>query len=199
MIKYLRDSELIDFKGLLILKYKSLDLNEEEVMVLLLIISLQNQDVKTITPQLLSDYMSLSVSKIDYIIVQLIKKALIVLDNISISIEPLYDNLLKSKEEVIREETKKLNLIETFENEFARTLSPMEMETIMEWKQKDYKDEHILLALKEATLSNVHSLRYIEKILIDWAKHGVKTSKNHRVEKEEETIELVDYKWWLEE
>lgn len=200
MIKYLMDNNLIDIKGLLILKYKKLELKEEEVVVLLLIISLLNQGVKTITPQVLSEFMHFSVSKIDHLVVQLLNKKIISLDSVFISIDPLLDCLLDNNASNEVSKKKELSIIEIFENEFARALSPMEMETINEWKQRNYSDEHILLALKEATLSNVHSLRYIEKILIDWAKHGVKTSKDHRVTKQEaEMVELVDYKWWLED
>lgn len=199
LIKYLKDNNLVDLKGLLVLKYKELKLNEDETIILLLILSLLNQGVKTISPQLLSEFMTFSISKIDHIVVQLLNKEFINLDSVYISAEPLIEKLLVQENHTIEPERKELNLIEVFENEFARSLSPMEMEVINEWKQKNYSDEHILLALKEATLSNVHSLRYIEKILIDWAKHGVKTSKDHRANKIEEEEELIDYKWWLEE
>ena len=41
-------------------------------------------------------------------------------------------------------------------------------------------------------------MRYIEKILIDWAKHGVKKSGREKVDLKQEKISLVDYPWWEE-
>lgn len=75
-------------------------------------------------------------------------------------------------------EQKKLEqeIFKHFEAEFGRPLSPMECETITLWLDEDrYEAQMIYLALREAVISNKLSLRYIDRILMEWHKHGLKT------------------------
>ena len=79
--------------------------------------------------------------------------------------------LLENKEAPVEE---KMNMIDIFEEQFGRPLTPMEFDSIKEWVQSGYSEEMILKALKEAVKSQVLTLRYIEGILINWAQNGVK-------------------------
>ena len=99
----------------------------------------------------------------------------------------------------VTQQQKQKSLVAMFEHEFGRALTPIELETIREWKQVGYSDEMIYEALKEATLSHVHNMRYINKILIDWAKHGIKRSGREKIERQDPVVEIVDYPWWEEE
>lgn len=68
------------------------------------------------------------------------------------------------------------NLFHIFEKEFGRPLSPMECETITGWIEQDrYAKELILLALKEAVFAGKVYLRYIDRILLDWARNRVRS------------------------
>jgi DNA replication protein len=92
------------------------------------------------------------------------------------------------------------NIYEVFEKEFGRTLSPMEYEIIGGWLDKDCTEELILLALKEAVYNGVNNMRYIDRIIYEWIKKGIKTKQdveNNRKQfkKKEQTIEVVDYDW----
>ena len=60
------------------------------------------------------------------------------------------------------------NIINTFEHEFGRLLSPMELEIINDWKSQGFEDEKIREALKQSVYNNAVSLRYISKILQSW-------------------------------
>ena len=92
-----------------------------------------------------------------------------------------------------------------FEKEFGRTLSPVEYETISKWIENNIPLNLIEAALKEAILNGVNSIRYIDKILHEWNKKGLKTKEaimkdkmtfaNKKVEKKE----LFDYDWLNEE
>lgn len=63
-----------------------------------------------------------------------------------------------------------------FEQELGRPLTPMECETIATWLDEDQLDPQIiLLALKEAVLANKRSMRYIDKILLEWQRNGLNT------------------------
>ncbi len=48
-----------------------------------------------------------------------------------------------------------MNIIDVFEEQFGRPLTPMEFDSIKEWVQGGYSEEMILKALKEAVKSNV--------------------------------------------
>ena len=84
-----------------------------------------------------------------------------------------------------------------FEKEFGRTLSPVEYETISKWIESNIPLELIEAALKEAILSGVNSIRYIDKILFEWNKKGYKTSLDivNKNKKDEYIEEIYDYDW----
>lgn len=99
------------------------------------------------------------------------------------------------------------NIFEIIEKEFGRTLSPMEYEIIKAWLDGGFSEELIKEAIKEATMNNVSNLRYIDKILFEWNKAGVKNSgdveknrkkRNESREKHDENIDMdiIDYNWF---
>ena len=105
------------------------------------------------------------------------------------------------------EEEKNSNIYEAIEKEFARPLTSIEYEIISAWLEDGTSEELILEALKEAVYSGVCNLRYIDKILYEWGKKGIKTAKDvekNRInfkEKQEkkEKLELFDYDWFDDE
>ena len=75
----------------------------------------------------------------------------------------------------------------------------MDYEIISDW-QKDFDDKLILLALKEAVFNNVTNLRYIDKIIRDWSKKGIKTEEDiindrKKFESKKSNKKLFDYDW----
>lgn len=100
------------------------------------------------------------------------------------------------------------NIFEVVEKEFGRTLSPIEYEIIRAWLDNDMSEELIKEAIKEATFNGVSNLRYIDKILYEWGKIGVKTVKDvenqrkKRAQKREEEadsnidLDIVDWDWF---
>ncbi|WP_314237878.1 DnaD domain protein, partial [Abiotrophia defectiva] len=68
-------------------------------------------------------------------------------------------------------------LIPLIEGEFGRSLSALEYETLNGWlKQDGYAPDLIRLAVKEAVLRQALSLKYIDRILINWERHGLTTA-----------------------
>ncbi|AEV95286.1 DnaD domain-containing protein [Pediococcus claussenii] len=62
--------------------------------------------------------------------------------------------------------------------EFNRPLSPLEIESINAWMEDDhYSPELIRAALKEATLNQAYSLKYMDRILLSWEKRNIKTAQ----------------------
>ena len=93
------------------------------------------------------------------------------------------------------------SIFDIIEREFARTLSPMETEIIKAWLSCGYNADLIKEAIKEATFNGVSNLRYIDKILFDWNKKGIKTpadvnkNRNEYKEKKNEKLEVFEYNW----
>ena len=91
---------------------------------------------------------------------------------------------------------KETDLYSVFEKEFGRTLSPTEYSSISNWIENGISEELIKEALKEAILSGVHNIRYIDTILFNWTKKGYKKPEDVKRKKdEEEIVEVYDYDW----
>ncbi|MDO4912252.1 MAG: DnaD domain protein [Lactobacillus sp.] len=68
------------------------------------------------------------------------------------------------------------DLVKAFEMEFGRFLSPIERQQVQGWLQEDhYPIEIIKLALRESILTQVYSLKYIDRILLNWSRQNLKT------------------------
>ncbi|SHE88388.1 DnaD domain protein [Desulforamulus putei] len=66
------------------------------------------------------------------------------------------------------------DLCHTFENEFGRLLSPMEIEQIIGWLE-EHDTELILEALRQAVIRGKHNFKYIGSILREWHKNNIRT------------------------
>lgn len=67
-------------------------------------------------------------------------------------------------------------LMRQFEIEFGRYLSPIEREEISAWLNVDHYDPEIIkFALREAVLSQAYSLKYVDRVLLNWQRHNLKT------------------------
>lgn len=103
------------------------------------------------------------------------------------------------------------DIFSIIEKEFGRTLSPIEYEIIKAWLDNNMSEDLIKEAIKEATFNGVSNLRYIDKILYEWGKNGIKTVKdveNNRKKKnakkkdevvDDDLLDMVDWDWFDEE
>lgn len=194
---------------LLLTNYKKVNLNELELVIIIYLI---NQDDLEFNPNQIAKDLDMTLENVMMNIDNLIKNNIITIDgekvgNIrkdKINLDNLYDKLLYL---IINEEQpeKESDIYSIFESEFGRTLAPMEYEIINSWLETGYNKELILSALKEAVFNGVFKLNYIDKILFEWNKKGIKTPKdvekdraNHNSKKEEKK-ELYDYNWLEDE
>ncbi len=104
-------------------------------------------------------------------------------------------------EQINQKDVSKSNIFELVEQEFGRTLSPMELEIIKAWLDSGFQEEVIEEAIKESVFNGVTNLRYIDKILYEWDKKGIRTREDvekkklhHR--KEEPPVEVFEYNWF---
>jgi DNA replication protein len=92
--------------------------------------------------------------------------------SIHLSDEMKKQSLLRKKDEP--KESK--DIFSIIEKEFARPLTPMELEMITNWLDKDqFKEDLILAALKEAVFAGKVHFNYIDRILLEWSRNRVFT------------------------
>lgn len=104
-----------------------------------------------------------------------------------INLDPLFDRLVLNK----KTSDDSSDIYALFESELGRTLSSFEYDMINGWINKGVSEEMIRDALKEAILNNVRNFRYIDKIIYDWSRNGVKK----RFKEESMNLDMFDYDW----
>jgi DNA replication protein len=187
---------------LLISAYAKLDLTETEAMLLIHLIGFQDREKKDFpTLDDLQGRMSLAGEKVADTLQKLMKEGFLQIDEemdpISgvryekYNLEGLWQKLAAvwAMESKLQPPAKKekpqgfsgQNVYSLYEKEFARPLTPMEMETITGWQDEDkYPEELILMALKEAVFAGKVHFRYIDRILLEWKRNKVYTAEQAR-------------------
>ena len=116
-----------------------------------------------------------------------------------INISSFYDIVFSKMLNESKNDIDRKDIYEEFEREFGRTLSPMEYEIISGWIESGISNDLILAALKETVFNGVNNLRYVDKILYDWNKKGIKNSSDiSKIEKQKEDEkqeECYEYDW----
>ncbi len=153
------------------------------------------------------EYVSILSDK-NYIKVDVVKNSKNVMEEVVV-LDDFYNKVgLLFAEDVNNVDNTKSNIYEVIEKEFGRTLSPMEYEIIKAWLDSNISEELVQEALKEATFNGVSNLRYIDKILFEWGKKGIKTkedvfknkaSKNNVKQSSEIDMEIMDWDWFDDE
>ena len=188
----------------LLFNYKNMNITDSQFIIIIYLI---NQPSDMYNPKQISSDLNMNLNTVFEEINSLCEKNIIKIEmkrinkilTETINLDSLYEKLAFSLNQV--EEKEDSNLYSIFETEFGRTLSPMEYEIINSWKDNGYTEELIILALKEATYNGVSNLRYIDKIIYEWGKKGIKTKedveKNRKQFKSNNTTkkELFDYDW----
>ena len=126
-----------------------------------------------------------------------------------ISLDMFYEKISLLVVEQLNVKEEDDSIFKVLESELGKTLTPMEIEIVKAWKESNYSDEIIKEAIKESVYNGVANLRYIDKILYNWSKEGVKTledveksrknfrDKEKEKEKERATAkkEIIEYDW----
>ncbi|MDD4808604.1 MAG: DnaD domain protein [Bacilli bacterium] len=187
----------------LLQNYVKLNITDKELVLLITLINYHSDEFKT---KELSDSLGWNNRELMAVMGTLSEKDLVMIDvdkdyhRESINLNNLYHKLSFLIINEGDKEDNSSNLYSMFEKEFGRTLSPMEYEIINAWIEASFGEELILLALREATYNGVSNLRYIDKILHEWRKKGIKDKND--MEKAKTTYrkktlegELFDYDW----
>ena len=197
VIETLKDGIIVP--KLLLGSYKKLNITAEELILVIYFLGNNDFDIERICKEL-----SLKPNKVLTLIDNLTKKDILKLKKITnnniceeyVCLDELYNKLalilINEKEEVTT------SIYDDFEKEFGRTLSPMEYEIIGAYIDEGFREDLILAALKEAVYNGVTNLRYIDKILYEWQKKGIKEPEDLKIKNKKEkkqAKEVFDYDW----
>ncbi len=205
IVNILKEREL-HFPRLLLVNYKNLKLTELELII---VIYLLNADNNTYNPKAIGNDLGLKTNDVLEIINNLTEKGIVSLDIVKINnlrsevinLNLLYEKLAFLVMNSDTKDNKDSGLFEIFEKELGRGLTPMEFEIINGWLDIDYTEEIIICALKEAAYNGIYNLRYIERILFEWYKKGIKNkedverNKKNFKKAKDNNVELFDYDW----
>jgi DNA replication protein len=182
---------------LLIKHYLQLKLNEVDVMLMVHVMAFMEKERKEFpTLEELQSRMSVTPEKVIASLQKLLKQGLLSIDETvdaasgmqseKYNLDPLLERLAGCwyEEELQRrkalepaaEPVVRKDIFSIFEKEFARPLTPMELESITGWLDHDkYSEQLILAGLKEAVFAGKVHFRYIDRILLDWGRNRITT------------------------
>lgn len=186
----------------LIAYYPQLHISDAELLLIIQLEAFAQHGEQFPSNEKIAANTNLSVSEVANLIQQLIDQNYLSIEQTTdsqnriadnYSLKPLYDKLdeylnehVLVKDQRQQNSTKISDSLENnplnriarqFEIEFGRYLSPIEREEIASWLNVDhYSPEIINLALREAVLSQAYSLKYVDRILLNWQRHNLKTS-----------------------
>lgn len=186
----------------LLMNYRKLDISEKELIIIIYLI---NSDLIFDSIKISKD-LNYDHNEVLKMIDNLDKKSLAKIEVKRendkmieyINLDTLYNKLgflvMDRKDKV------NTSVFEVIEQEFGRTLSPMEYDIVNEWKEKGFKDDIIIAALNEAIYNGVTNTRYINTILYEWRKKGINEVSDIKIKNKKETKkELFEYDWLNED
>ena len=200
--EFIKDKSIV-VPGFLLRQYQKLNLELDEFVMLLFLL---DKDGQVFNPNILDEYFHFDLMKTMDIISNLTEKGILnlatkkndsgLMEEI-IDLEPLWSKLtMDLVNDLNTVNIDELNIHSLVEEEFNRKLTSLEHEMIDDWEKNNYSKELIREAIKEASLNGITTLRYIDKILIDWTRAGIKRisdipKKNEK--KEEPEIVIGDW------
>lgn len=177
--------------NVLLAHYNEVGLNTEQLVLVLQLKSFIDAGNDFPDTDIISKRMQITSSDVFKLIHELINKKLLVIETgknqdgktrDSYRLDLLWNKLTlvisqqENQQRVEKQHLSEQELFQLFESEFGRPLSPIEMQTIGMWLDDDhYAIELIELALREAVLSQVYNLKYVDRILLNWERKNIRT------------------------
>ncbi len=197
-------SGVVSIPKYLLTHYKQIGLNDREMMVLIQIFcEVEVNPYPSIAA--LAERMTLSPAEIEKIVGRLIEKKLLTIERNWNPLEQKWGqcysfvNLIDELAELWAiersqqlEEEKNLRtgqsssqstainpaskqIVHIFEQEFGRLLTQLECENIERWLSSHFSEELIIEALRRGVSAGIRNFRYLDSILREWEKKGLRT------------------------
>ena len=192
--------------------YKKFDLKIDEFVFLMYLVNLKDN---VFNPKMIGEELNIKNTEVLNYISILSDKKLVNIDSKKsdkiitdiINLDGFYNKLgIIVRDEINDVDVDNSSVFELIEKEFGRTLSSMEYEIIKAWLNNNISEELIKEALKEAVFNGVSNLRYIDKILYEWTKLGIKTredvikNKKKHNDKNDDKVDIdIDWNWFDED
>ncbi|MEK3797526.1 DnaD domain-containing protein [Peribacillus sp. FSL H8-0477] len=175
--------------SVLLTHYPKMGLEEKEVMLLLQLQNFIDKGENFPAPSQIADRMTFEESECLFMIQRLIQRGFVMIEeevdrtigDERYSLQPLYEKMItcylvsQKQEEAVQVQVEGESLYTVFEQEFGRPLSPFECETLAMWQDDEHHPDLIKGALRESVISGKINFRYIDRILFEWKKNGIKT------------------------
>ncbi|MDK7051035.1 DnaD domain protein [Aerococcus sanguinicola] len=174
-------------RTLLLEMYHEIGITNEEMLFFIHLISFQQDNVEFPSFSMLMKRMGMTRDEILSLINSLVDRQYLRIDSKKnennqqteyYNLEFLYnrvDALVKQREaeeESKQTEDQEAEIFQVLETEFGRPLSPIEYQEVADWLHKDkFPTDMIFEAIKEAVLAQAYSLRYIDKVLMNWRRN----------------------------
>ena len=206
----------IDYRNILINNYKELNLTENELIVLLMIDSINKNEKTLISGDQLAFKMNLNSQQIDEIIVSLMNKSFLRYhqdgDILITSIENTYQRIISfvekkyledSNDETIKNQEENLTrILKILEEEMKRSLSGLEMEKVINWFNEGVNVNVIENSINECIMkSNKVSINAIDKLIIknlthvDREEEGYSTVSEKTKKDIKKAMDIASYDW----
>ncbi|AHF06908.1 DnaD domain-containing protein [Desulfitobacterium metallireducens] len=180
--------------------YSKLGLSNEEAMLIIHIFG-EADTSKVLNPEDIAQRMNLELAHVERILANLTKQSFLDIERRWDSTDKVWYNgynfvgLIDELAECwaieqvkqFEEEQKQANqgqsysdpslehLMRAFEQELARPLTEIECNFIRDWRATQFTEEMILEALKRGVSAGIRNFRYIDSILREWEKKGLRT------------------------
>ncbi|KRL62099.1 DnaD domain protein [Latilactobacillus fuchuensis] len=181
----------VSISRLLLQEYRTLKMSTDELTVYLQLTDFASQGDQFPDLALIGERMQLPAKTIYELVHRLIQKKLITLESReneqgqAVDRYDLTPTLMKlsilamQAEQAVQadlDQNQRAMIFNQVEQLFGRPLSPLETEIIANWLDLDrYNPDLIQLAVREAVFNQVYSLKYVDRILLNWQKQNIKT------------------------
>lgn len=206
----------LDYRYILIDQYKNLGLTENELVVLLLIDSLDHNKPSLITGALLSSKMNIESEKINEIITGLMNKSFLsykqVNDILVTSMDNTYQKIVdyfynsitnneeKGKKEI--DEDSYRRVCKKLEEEMKRSPTPLEIDIINNWFNDQIEESIIMQAIEQCIMKNNKlSIKQVDRIILkdishkDIEQEGFTTVSEKTKKDIKKAMDEVSYDW----
>ncbi|WP_338971685.1 DnaD family protein [Spiroplasma endosymbiont of Panorpa germanica] len=166
MLVDLIKNRIIQKKSLLLYYYKTIGLNENQVLIILLIMQLSSDDRKFVTARELSDFMTLTIEEIDSQISNLVKSKFIKIENKNgksiINLSPLFTQLAIICENSLANKNSESNLVKIIQDQFEIPMNEDQKNSIKNFLERDIS----IQTLTELIITNdIKDYETLEKLI----------------------------------
>ncbi|MGI5902368.1 MAG: DnaD domain-containing protein [Desulfitobacteriia bacterium] len=172
-------------------QYTNLGITDREMMLIIHILNEVSQDENKNIPKAIMTKMGISAREFNKLITSLKDKGLIsseskvlsnqITNNSGYDFSGLIDQLFELwgiKQFKKLEKTESLEnskLVSVFERELGRPLTAFECEHLEKWLEASFSEEVIIEALRRGVSAGIRNFRYLDSILREWEKKGIRT------------------------